>query len=202
MRKDLIAWVGQHQDEAIVAPVMVAQFMRLQQFADTYATLPPGSDRVEMMEPSAKLDRVMEILEGNEGAIVVWTQFKQLVYMLVERCRKAGISILTYTGDNRDTRGANVASFAAGGARVFAGTISSGGVGVDGLQYGSSTCIFLDRLWDPGLNEQAEDRLHRDGQKAAVQVIDIMARSTVDRGRKQRLELKWSWIKQLLDNQV
>jgi glucose-6-phosphate 1-dehydrogenase len=32
----------------------------------------------------------------------------------------------------------------------------------------------------------------------SVQIIDIMARSTLDFGRHQRLEEKWSWIKAIL----
>jgi SNF2 family DNA or RNA helicase len=201
MLDHMLAWVGEHENEPVAAPVVVAQMMRLQQFAMAYATM--DGDHVHLSEPSSKLDYVMERLEDNpDERVVVWSQFKQAIYLLRERCVRAGIPILLYTGDNRDTRDANVVSFASGAARVFAGTISAGGVGLDGLQYGSSTCIFLDRLWSPALNTQAEDRLHRDGQTARVQVIDIMARGTVDRGRAQRLELKWSWIKQLLGDVV
>lgn len=197
MKNDMIAWVGSHEQEVLVAPVVVAQMMRLQQFAVAYAEL--EGDRVRLSEPSSKLDRLMEIIEDNPTEpIVVWSQFKQLIYLLEERCKRKGIDIVLYTGDNRSDRDQNVRSFAKGGARIFAGTISAGGVGVDGLQYASSTCVFLDRLWSPALNRQAEDRLDRDGQKGQVQVIDIMARNTVDRGRQQRLELVWSWIKELL----
>jgi SNF2 family DNA or RNA helicase len=173
--------------------------MRLQQFAMAYAEM--DGDHVQLSEPSSKIDAAMEILERDpDEQIVVWSQFKQAIYLLEARCKRAGIPILLYTGDNRATRDANVTSFASGGARVFAGTISAGGVGVDGLQYASSTVVFLDRLWSPALNAQAEDRLWRDGQANAVQVIDIVARGTVDRGRKQRLEQKWDWIKRLLNN--
>jgi SWI/SNF-related matrix-associated actin-dependent regulator 1 of chromatin subfamily A len=64
--------------------------------------------------------------------------------------------------------------------------------------HAASTVIFLDRNWSPALNQQAEDRLHRIGQREAVQVIDIMARDTVDLGRRQMLEQKWDWIRRLL----
>jgi SNF2 family DNA or RNA helicase len=201
MKKDLIAWVGKHENQPLVAPIMIAQMIRLQQFAVAYASVGPGGE-VWLSEPSSKLDMLMEILEDNEDEpIVVWSQFKQAIYLLEERCKRAKIPILLYTGDNRATRDANVQSFASGGARVFAGTISAGGVGVDGLQKASSTCVFLDRLWSAHLNKQAEDRLWRDGQQNAVQVIDLIARNTVDRGRHQRLELQWGWIKELLGDQ-
>lgn len=206
MARDMVAWVGEHEDSPLVASVAVAQMMRLQQFAVAYAQVGSGN-QIYLSEPSAKLDRVMELLADNpDEPVVIWSQFKQLIYLLEERCKKAKVSILLYTGDNRrmingvEERDRNVHTFAGGGAQVFAGTISAGGVGVDGLQYASSTMMFMDRLWNEALNKQAEDRLWRDGQKNAVQIIDIMARDTVDLGRKQRLEMTWGWIKTLLDN--
>lgn len=199
MRDDMIAWVGAHENTPLVAPVIIAQMIRLQQFAVAYAETSLADTHIQLSEPSSKLDRLMQIIEDNpDEPIVVWSQFKQLIYLLEARCKKAGVSIVLYTGDNSTVRDQNVKRFGSGGAQVFAGTISSGGVGVDGLQYASSICVFLDRLWSPALNQQAEDRLHRDGQRGRVQVIDIVARNTVDRGRHQRLELVWSWIKELL----
>jgi SNF2 family DNA or RNA helicase len=211
MKADLISWVGAREDQPLVAPVVIAQLMRLQQFAIAYARIEGGGydevndihlpGTVRMSEPSSKLDKVMDILEDTDDPIVVWSNFKQPLYLLEERCKKAkpAIDILLYTGDNRATRDSNVVSFSRGGARVFAGTIASGGTGVDGLQYASSHCVFLDRHWNPARNVQAEDRLHRDGQLNAVQVTDIMARNTVDRGRKQTIARTWSWVKELLD---
>jgi non-specific serine/threonine protein kinase len=200
MKKDMIAWVGDQEDTPLVAPVVVAQMMRLQQFALAFASV-DEQNHVTLEEPSSKLDAVMQILEDNpDESIVVWSQFSQPIRLLAERCRthKPPIPIVTYTGDNRSTRDQSVTAFRRGDARVFAGTVSAGGVGVDGLQEASSTVIFLDRMWSPALNKQAEDRLWRDGQQNAVQIIDIMARDTVDRGRHQKLETKWQWIKALL----
>lgn len=41
-------------------------------------------------------------------------------------------------------------------------------------------CIFTDRCWVPKINEQAEDRLHRQGQKGNVLVIDLVCRDSID----------------------
>lgn len=197
MKKDMLAWVGAHEDSPLVASVVVAQMMRLQQFANAYATV--TSDGVILTEPSSKADAVMQILEDNpDEAIVVFGQFNRFIHLLETRLQKAKIEYVVYTGETRKTREADKKRFINGDARVFLGNIAAGGVGLDGLQAVSSTVVFTDRLWSPALNNQAEDRLWREGQLNAVQVIDIMARDTVDLGRHQRLELKWSWIKQLL----
>src|SRR5262245_54190003 len=36
MKKDMLAYIGEHEDEPVPAPVVVAQLCRLQQFADSY----------------------------------------------------------------------------------------------------------------------------------------------------------------------
>jgi SNF2 family DNA or RNA helicase len=58
--------------------------------------------------------------------------------------------------------------------------------------------VFLDRNWSPSKNRQAEDRAHRIGQRESVQIIDLVARDTIDMGRLQKLELKWDWLRQIL----
>lgn len=39
MKKDMLAWVGENEDEPVVAPVVIAQLTRLQQFSDAYGEL-------------------------------------------------------------------------------------------------------------------------------------------------------------------
>lgn len=197
MKKELIAWVGQHESQPLVAPVVIAQLVRLQQFAVAYADV-DSDGSVYLAEPSSKLDALMQILEDNpDEQIVVFSQFKQLVRLLESRLQKGGISYVTLTGDTpQSERGQVVSDFQEGKVRVFVGTIAAGGVGI--TLHAASTVVFLDRAWSPAYNQQAEDRLHRIGQKNAVQVIDIMARNTVDLGRRQMLEMKWDWIKRLL----
>jgi SNF2 family DNA or RNA helicase len=201
MKEEMIAWVGEHEDQPLVAPVVIAQLIRLQQFAAGYM-----EDNEEggwrLGEPSSKLDALMQLLEDNpDEQFVVFSQFKQLIRLANARLSGKGILFGTLTGDTpQSTRGDVVRRFQNGDTQVFTGTIGAGGIGI--TLTSSSTVVFLDRSWSPATNAQAEDRLHRIGQKNAVQVIDIMARSTVDLGRKQKLEEKWSWIRQLLGDEV
>jgi SNF2 family DNA or RNA helicase len=196
MKQEMIAWIGAHEDTPLVAPVVIAQLIRLQQFAAAH--MEQTDEGFRMSEPSSKIDMLMDILEDNPGEqVVVFSQFKQLINLTNARLQKAGISYVAYTGDvSKGDRDRNVDAFQAGDARVFTGTIKAGGVGI--TLTAASTVVFLDRDWSPALNGQAEDRLHRYGQENAVQVIDIIARNTVDLGRMQRLEQKWEWIRRLL----
>ncbi len=204
MREDMIAWVGEHEDEPLVAPVVIARLNRLMQFALGYMTWDEEQEKFIMSEPSAKLDAVMEILSDNQDEqFVVFSQWKSPLYLLGKRLEAKEITHAFFTGDqSADERTTNKAGFVSGSNRLLLGTVGAGGVGVDGLQRASSTVIFLDRAWSPAENRQAEDRLHRVGQESAVTVIDIMARDTVDLGRLQRIEQKWKWIRQLLGGEV
>src|SRR5690606_24192000 len=117
----------------------------------------------------------------------------QILPLLAQRLEKKGITYGIFTGDTKDSeRKEIIRDFQAGDRRVFAGTIQAGGVGI--TLTAASTVVFLDRGWSPAINEQAEDRLHRIGQKNAVQVIDMMAKGTVDIGRKEMLEQKSEWL--------
>jgi ATP-dependent helicase STH1/SNF2 len=247
MKKDMLTWVGEHEDEPLAAPAIIARLMRLQQFAIsdctieqkkvytrlkfkgeplprrvTWETLIKAYEKkgftppkqafeedpkawawhfepvVRMCDPSSKLDAVMQYIEDNpDESFVVFSQFKQVINLLGERLTKSKVSGALYTGDtSKDDRDRIVRKFQAEELRVFAGTIRAGGEGITLTR--SSTIIFVDRDWSPSKNRQAEDRLHRVGQKNAVQVIDIVAKGTLDRGRLQQIEQTWGWLKKML----
>lgn len=206
MRKDMISWL-ETQDGTVplVAPVVIAQLIRLQQLSVAYASITSSlesdgsmSHIVELTDPSSKIDALMQILEDNEEEqIVVFSQFKKVINLAAQRLQGTAIPYVTITGDvAHSERASAIDQFQAGSARVFLGTIGAGGEGI--TLTAASTVIFLDRDWSPAKNAQAEDRLHRIGQENAVQVIDIIARDTVDLGRRQKLELKKDWIRRIL----
>lgn len=197
MRKQMLAWVGEHEREPISAPVVIAQLTRLQQFACAFAEVDESTGKMHLSEPSSKLDAVMELIADTRQPIVVFSQFSQMIKLLAKRLEKAKISHGIYTGDtSAKDREKIVDDFQAGKLQVFAGTIAAGGVGI--TLTAASIVIFTDRGWSPSINVQAEDRLHRIGQPNAVQVIDIRSRHTVDIKRAKRLLQKWSWIKKLI----
>lgn len=196
MRKESLAWVGSHEDEPVPAPMVVARLTRLRQFAAAYAYR-DDEGNMRMSEPSCKLDALMELLEDTEEPIVVYSQFKQMIKMAEVRLAKAKIPFVSLTGDTPNSeRGPLVEAFQSGKAKVFLGTTKAGGVGI--TLHRASTVVFLDRSWSPADNLQAEDRLHRIGQKNAVQVIIIQSDAKVDQDVEKKLDLKWSWIRTIL----
>lgn len=196
MEKDLVAWIGMQEEDAVVAPVVIAQLTRLQQFADAYAEVTEDGG-LRLSEPSAKLDTLMEIIEDTDSQIVVFSQFTQMIELAAHRLDSTGIKHSVLTGKTpQNKRTALIDDFQSGKTQVFLANIRAGGVGIE--LTASDTAVFLDRSWSPADNDQAESRLHRSGQRNAVHIIDIIARDTVDLGRRQKLELKKSWIMQII----
>lgn len=201
MRDDMIAWVDSMDEgeQALAAPAVIAQLQRLQMIA---IGTPYFNDagKIGLTDPSSKVDALMDILEQNQDEqFVIFSQFKQPLKIVKNRFDKKDITYASFTGDDHQRlREIGKREFIQGKRRHLLGTIGSGGVGVDGLQHAACNVIFIDRQWSPMLNDQAEDRLHRGGQTRVVNVIDIMARDTVDAGRLQRIELKGKYIKEML----
>jgi SNF2 family DNA or RNA helicase len=229
MQQTMVAWV-QEQDKTspLIASAVVAQLVRLQQFALGYM-IPklddngkpmfrpdkwvvdkntgegywkPGTQIFTMIDPSSKLDSLMEVIQDNsEDQFVIFSQQKQVMPLLAKRLEAKEITHGFYTGGvSQKNRDQLVRSFQAGETRIFAGTIASGGVSI--TLTNASTVVFLDRGWNPGINEQAEDRCHRIGQVNAVQVVDMMAKNTVDIGRKEMLSDKSDWLHSILGDEV
>ena len=206
MAKDMLAWVGAHEDQPVAAPAVISQLVRLQQFAVAYGKMElvykNGAPLHQLVldEPSSKLDAVMDIIGATNEQIVVFGQSKQAINLLAARLEKAGVSFGVLTGDTKQAdRDQYIEKFQSGRLRVFCSTIKAGGVGI--TLTAATICVFLDRAWSPSANRQAEDRLHRLGQKNAVLILTLVARETIDRQRNDKIEMKWTWLKSILTPQ-
>ncbi|HYK89560.1 MAG TPA: DEAD/DEAH box helicase [Acidobacteriota bacterium] len=101
------------------------------------------------------------------------------------------VGFATLTGASVD-RGAIVRRFNEDPAcRVYLGSLKAGGAGIDLV--GGSVVIHYDRWWNAAREDQATDRVHRIGQKRAVQVFKLVTEGTLEEkiagivARKRRL---------------
>jgi len=157
--------------------------------------------RYNIIDPSAKISAAMDLIENSAEPVVIFSQFKSAINLLASHMSKEGMPHGLITGDVPERARANhIVNFQAGRLKCIAGTIQAGGVGITLTR--ASHVVFIDRSWKQAINRQAEDRLHRVGQKNAVQVTDIMARNTVDLGKDQQLKEQWTWLQQILGDSV
>lgn len=82
----------------------------------------------------------------------------------------------------------------AGKAQVMVMTLGAGSMGIDGLQEVIDAGVFVDQWFVPSIHEQAEDRLHRKGQKGQVQWWYMMCEDTYDEIAK---DILWEKLKDI-----
>ena len=110
--------------------------------------------------------------------IVVFTQYLGMIAMMEHLLTNLGIPFVTLTGAS-ENRGEIVRRFNEDSdCRVFLGSLKAGGTGIDLV--GGSTVLHYDRWWNAAREDQATDRVHRIGQKQAVQVFKLVTEGTLE----------------------
>ena len=113
-----------------------------------------------------------------------------------------GAGLITGEQD-ADERQDAIDRFQAGALRSLVCTLGAGNVGI--TLTAAQTVLLVDRPWTPGDAVQAEDRLHRIGQRSAVTAIWLQANGADEAldallGEKQeRAELVLSGRRRTLD---
>lgn len=157
----------------------LTKFLRLKQIAGTTATIEGYKDY------SGKLDQVVEMIKEivveNREHVVVFTQFRGVLAALDTRLLKVPCPVYELHGDVKtEDRATRVKKWADDDPGVMVAMLQVAGVGLN--MTAANKVIFLDKLWVPKMNEQAEDRIHRIGSSTTqpVQIYEIIARNTVE----------------------
>jgi SNF2 family DNA or RNA helicase len=203
----------------IHSPNVLAALQRLRQVA--VATPEVVSDyydeqaerrvqEIRLVEPSSKLDALMEIIEGLEwdedrrDQIVVFSNFKAPIALAIERfkekrdingrlLRSAIPYIHMEQKDNDRKRYEKWAiEFPKKEHQVFICTLQLGSESISLTS--ATTCVFLDRSWSPKDNEQAISRVWRPGQEEVANIIHINAKETVDQRILAANTRKMNWF--------
>lgn len=179
----------------VVAPVVIAQITRLRQIAVSPQLLDHGTQK------SAKFDTLMDIIEElkDEHKVVVFSQFRQAIEKFSERLDDAGIGWVSVTGtvSQDDRREATRKIQEDDETRVMLATIEASAHGFTWTS--ADTAVFLDRHWTPAINKQAEDRIHRIGQNNSVNIINLVAKDTVEERMEKLLERKETDVNNIIE---
>ncbi|KAG7809258.1 hypothetical protein KL921_003255 [Ogataea angusta] len=137
------------------------------------------------LEVSAKIERcltlIRDILETKPGEkVIVFSQFMVLFDILELFLRDHGIEYLRYDGSmDVEAKSASVATFYQDpNKKVMLLSLKAGNVGL------TLTCashvIILEPFWNPFVEKQAQDRVHRISQVREVYVHRILIQNTVE----------------------
>jgi superfamily II DNA or RNA helicase len=138
-------------------------------------------DEARRSGTSAKLEalveNVREVIAGGHKALV-FSQFVSFLEIVKKRLDKEGITYEYLDGKTRD-RKARIQRFQEDPkCELFLISLKAGGLG---LNLTAADYVFiLDPWWNPAVEAQAIDRVHRIGQIRAVFAYRIIARGTVE----------------------
>jgi SNF2 family DNA or RNA helicase len=147
--------------------------------------------------PSSKVAALRDIIEGSgDRQIVVFTQFAQFARLLAKDFTGAALIAGSVKPQERQKV---IEAFQRGEHRLLIST-DAGAYGI--TLTAADVVIMLDMPWTPARLRQREDRLHRIGQTASVQVINLIARRTVDEKVRRILHKKNDLIRAVLDEEA
>ena len=181
-------WVLLDSGEKLTAPSVLALLTRLRQLnlEPRVLGIDAPSIKTEFLD-----DLVSSFSDGdsaNGNKLVVFSCFAKYIYYL--NLRYKSIPHITLTGEvDSLARAEAVSQFQNNpNIRLALGTVQVMGEGI--TLTAASNVVMMDRWWNPSANAQAEDRLHRIGQKSAVQVIIPTTTDTIDQSLSRILRRK------------
>lgn len=158
--------------------------------------------KVTLVEPSWKIDELVEVVAervGRQG--LVFSPSAQLTRLAAARLESEGKRVgMIIGGQKPEERTAVVKAFQAGELDLICATTQSGGTGL--TLTAASYVVFLQRPWSYGDSLQAEDRAHRIGSEIhdSIEIIDIVARGTIDTRIRQVIKGKSEALGDLLQD--
>jgi hypothetical protein len=172
--------------------------------------------KIKLVEPSSKIDAVMEILEElqwddeKKEPLVVFSCFKDPLELLKARLNKHNETALgtdlEYKYIHLDVGDSDVVryrkwhdEFPKMEHRVFMSTLQLGGESINLTP--ARHVVFLDRSWSPKDNSQGIGRIRRPGQAGQPIVIHINAANTTDQYIEKVNMTKQGWFDEIFGKQ-
>lgn len=140
---------------------------------------------------TAKTPHLLDLAELHEDANEPLVVFSAHIAPLRALAERDGWALIT--GETPAEKRTEIEDrFQKGKLKGVAASIKAGGVAIT-LTH-ASNAIFVDRLFTPALNEQAEDRIHRVGTASAVLITDLVAAHALDERLQEILNKKTALI--------
>jgi superfamily II DNA or RNA helicase len=150
---------------------ILEQYLRAVQIASNPRLVDPQwmGDPAKFLE----LDQIVaEIVSGQKGKLVIWTNYLKNVEELVERFSSLGAAPFSGQVDAA-TRQEYVQKFQdlKSGLNILVAVPGAGGVGI--TLTAAQTAVYLDKTWNAEHWMQSVDRIHRIGQTGTVNIISL-----------------------------
>ncbi|KAJ8472036.1 hypothetical protein OPV22_026379 [Ensete ventricosum] len=136
---------------------------------------------------SSKVSFLLKLLLASKGQnpstkSVIFSQFRKMLILLQEPLKDAGFVILRLDGTMSTKRRAEVIKrfekCGPGEPTVLLASLKAAGTGIN--LTAASRVYLMEPWWNPAVEEQAMDRVHRIGQKEEVKVVRLIVRGSIE----------------------
>lgn len=128
------------------------------------------------------LEQILDHLLPQDHKVLVFSQFTNTLDLLSLRLKSIGISTSRLDGRfSVDERRDEIEQFSSEGensSKVFLISTRAGGLGLNLVE--ADTVILFDSDWNPQMDLQAIDRVHRIGQTKPVKIFRFVVRNTIE----------------------
>lgn len=190
-REKVLEFTQEHEGESanILANSAAGLMNKLAQFAN--GAVYDEEHNVHEIH-NEKVDKLAEIVEAaNGGGVLVFYQFKHDIPRITKKLK--GYRVEVYQGERQ------LVEWNAGKIDVLLAHPASTAYGLN-MQQGGHYIVWFGTGWDLELFQQANARLHRQGQKHPVVVYKLIGAHTVDERASASLENKKAKQQSLLDS--
>ncbi|MCF2559080.1 DEAD/DEAH box helicase [Prevotella brevis] len=190
-REKVLQFQDEHQGETanVLAQSAAGLMNKLSQFANGAIY---DEDRNVHNVHDEKLDRLAEIIEATNGSsVLVFYQYKHDAARIAEKFK--GYRVKVYTDEKQ------LIEWNAGQVDILLAHPASTAFGLN-MQDGGHYIVWFGTGWNLELYQQANARLHRQGQQYPVQVYNLVCSGTVDERAVTALENKKGVQQGLLDS--
>ena len=191
-REKVLQFQDEHQGETanVLAQSAAGLMNKLSQFANGAIY---DEERNVHNVHDEKLDRLAEIVEAANGSsVLVFYQYKHDAARIAEKFNKA-YRVKVYTDEKQ------LIEWNAGQVDILLAHPASTAFGLN-MQDGGHYIVWFGTGWNLELYQQANARLHRQGQQYPVQVYNLVCSGTVDERAEAALENKKGVQQGLLDS--
>lgn len=173
INEEMMAELG--SGEIVVTPSVISKIMKLRQMLVSPKLI--GDSK-----PGIGLQALLEHVRNEvsvENNVVIFTPFKEAVRLIYRSLPNSYPRYMITGGMKPDDLSDTIAKFQTSKkvGKVLIATIKSA---VSFTAHAASVCYFLGQEWSHNDNVQAEDRLHRVGQKDNVRVIYFKHEHTIE----------------------
>lgn len=189
-REKVLAFVEEHSDEPdnILANSAAALMNKLSQYAN--GAIYDEERNVHEIH-GEKLDKLAEIVEAAQGSVLVFYLYKHDIPRIQKKLK--GYKVVTYQGEKE------LKDWNAGKIDVLLAHPAATAYGLN-MQQGGHYIVWYGVGWNLEHYQQANARLHRQGQQHPVTVYKLLCRGTVDERANAAIEGKTGVQQSLLDS--